>query len=202
MSMSPITAIYNRITNGPLADATFSGPYGIALDRPGNLYVADYNFEGPALENRYYYNALIRKISLSTGTVTTFAGAPEWTSFGYFNGAGSAAAFMSPQGLATDAAGNVYVADGSNHAVRRITPDGTVSTLASMRGLDWRGLAGAAAGVRAAAQFSQPTGIAVDANGDLYVADRFNHTIRKVTQSGVVSTFAGKAGEQGGVDMP
>jgi DNA-binding beta-propeller fold protein YncE len=71
-----------------------------------------------------------------------------------------------------------------------------------MRGLDWRGLVGAADGVRAAAQFSQPTGIAVDANGDLYVADRFNHTIRKVTQSGVVSTFAGKAGEQGGVDMP
>jgi sugar lactone lactonase YvrE len=193
----------NRITDGLLAEATFSGPYGIALDRQGNLYVADYNMEGPQFEeNRYFYNALIRKISLSTGTVTTFAGTPGWTSFGYFNGTGSAAAFMSPKGLATDAAGNVYVADATNFAVRKITPDGTVNTLAGMRGLGWQGLGGGADGVRTAAQFSQPSGIAVDANGDLYVADQFNHTIRKVTQSGVVSTFAGQAGEQGSVDVP
>jgi serine/threonine protein kinase, bacterial len=149
--------------------ATFNSPLGVALDKSGNVYVADNG------------NNLIRKIS-PAGVVSTLAGT---TIAGADNGAGKAATFNSPESLAVDAAGNVYVADYGNNLIRKITPAGTVSTLAGS------GTAGSANGTGMAASFNSPFGIAVDAAGNVYVADSGNNLIRKITASGTVSTFAG-----------
>ena len=149
--------------------ATFNSPLGVAVDGAGNVYVADYG------------NDLIRKIS-SAGVVSTLAGSGAT---GADNGAGTAATFNLPEGVAVDAAGNVYVADNGNNLIRKITPDGTVSTLAGS------GMAGSANGTGTAASFNSPFGIAVDGTGNIYVADAGNNLIRKVTPAGVVSTFAG-----------
>jgi len=142
---------------------------GVAVDAAGNVYVAD------------AYNQRIRKIS-PAGVVTTLAGSGLC---GLTDGTGAAASFCSPEGLAVDAAGNVYVAD--NSSIRKITPAGVVTTLAGS------GLSGYANGTGAAAQFNGPRGVAVDAAGNVYVADSLNHAIRLISPSGVVTTFAGPA---------
>ncbi|HTE01422.1 MAG TPA: NHL repeat-containing protein [Mucilaginibacter sp.] len=160
--------------------ATFNSPLGVAVDGAGNVYVADYG------------NDIIRKIT-PAGVVSTLAGSGAT---GADNGVGTAATFNLPESVAVDAAGNVYVADNGNNLIRKITPDGTVSTLAG------NGIAGSANGTGAAASFNSPFGIAVDATGNIYVADSGNNLIRKVTPAGVVSTFAGNgkkgAGNAGG----
>ena len=107
---------------------------------------------------------------------------------GYSDGIESAARFSLPSGIAVDSAGNVYVADYENSTIRKITPGGVVSTLAGLAGF-----AGSADGTGSAAQFSHPSGVAVDSAGNVYVADTGNHTIRKVTPAGVVTTLAGNA---------
>src|SRR4029077_8989504 len=94
--------------------------------------------------------------------------------------------------VATDSAGNVYVADSENRAIRKITPEGVVSTLAGTAGAT-----GSADGSGAAASFNYPDGVAVDNAGNVYVADAGNNTIRKITAAGVVSTLAGTAGVTG-----
>ncbi|MBO2010325.1 NHL repeat-containing protein [Hymenobacter negativus] len=130
---------------------------------------------------------------LNTGAVTTLAGTA--TSAGSTDGSGSAARFHHPIGVAVDASGTAYVADQSNHVIRRITAAGVVSTLA--------GTAlsvGSADGAGAAARFKYPYGVAVDAAGMVYVSDQYNHTIRKITPAGVVSTFAGQPGQLGSTD--
>ena len=99
------------------------------------------------------------------------------------------ALFAGPSGVATDSLGNVYVADGNNHTIRKVTPGGVVSTLAGSAGL-----VGSADGSGAAARFHFPRGVATDSLGNVYVADESNHTIRKITSGGVVSTLAGSAG--------
>ena len=149
--------------------ASFNAPSGIAIDATGNLYVAD------------RANNKIRKIT-SAGVVSTFAGSGT---AGAADGTGTAASFNSPQGVAVDASGNVYVADDGNHKIRKITPAGVVSTLAGS------GTAGSADGTSSAASFKNPIGIAVDAVGNVYVADFGNNKIRKITPAGVVSTIAG-----------
>jgi sugar lactone lactonase YvrE len=154
---------------GTGAAAQFWGPYGVAVDASGNVYVAD---EG---------NHRIRKIT-PTGTVSTLAGSGT---AGFADGSGTLAQFFYPLGVAVDASDNVYVADKRNHCIRKITPTGTVSTLAGS------GTAGFADGSGVAAQFYSPYGVAVDALGNVYVADAVNHRIRKVTPSGTVSTLAG-----------
>jgi len=92
--------------------------------------------------------------------------------------------------VATDSAGNVYVADTDNQTIRKITPAGVVSTLAGMPGTT-----GSANGTGTAARFNYPTGVATDSAGNVYVADNSNHTIRKITPAGVVSTLVGVAGK-------
>lgn len=149
--------------------ATFNSPLGVAVDGSGNLYIADYG------------NDVIRKIS-PAGVVSTLAGTGA---IGADNGAGNAATFNLPEGVAIDASGNVYVADNGNNLIRKITPAGVVSTLAGS------GTAGSANGTGTSASFKSPFGVAVDAAGNVYVADSGNNLIRKITPSGVVTTLAG-----------
>ncbi len=163
--------------NGAGASAKFAGSLALAIDGSDNLYVAD------------WANNAIRKIS-PTGVVTTLAGnGPQ----GFVDGAGTAARFANPSGVAVDGAGNVYVADSWNDAIRKITPGGVVSTLAG-------GTHGYADGTGGAAHFSSPTGLAVDGVGNVYVADRSNYVVRKITPLGVVTTVAGKPGTAGYLD--
>ena len=166
--------------DGLATAARFYNPRGIAVDALGNTYVADTE------------NMTIRKIS-SSGTVITLAGKAGLP--GSYDGTGAAAQFDSAEGIAVDASGNVYVADTNNQIIRKITPGGTVSTLA---GTPY--VTGSTDGPGAAARFNYPCGIAVDAAGNVYVADTFNSTIRKITPMGVVSTLAGTAGVTGSAD--
>jgi sugar lactone lactonase YvrE len=159
--------------------ARFSDPYGLVIDRAGNLFVAD------AGENNR-----IRKIA-PNGVVSTIAGGRE----GFADGAAGDAAFNTPSGLAIDHAGNLFVADTANHAIRRITPQGAVTTLAGT------GQAGYRDGAAGQAQFNGPVGVAVDAAGNVYVADTYNDRIRKITIDGEVTTLAGGA-EPGFLDGP
>ena len=124
--------------------------------------------------------------------MTTLAGA---TSPGGFDGTGSGARFNAPEGVAVDSAGVVYVADTISDTIRKITPGGVVTTLAG-----FYGSLGAVDGIGLTARFADPFGVAADANGNVYVVDRTNHTIRKVTAAGNVTTFAGLANNPGGTD--
>jgi hypothetical protein len=162
------------------AAARFFVPRGIAIDRDGNVYVAD------------SANHTIRKVT-AAGVVTTLAGTAGRR--GSANGTGPAASFSFPRAVAVDASGNVYVADGDNHLIRKITAAGIVTTLAGTAGTP-----GSADGTGAAAQFHFPHGVAVDSASNVYVADRDNHTIRKVTATGIVTTHAGAAGISGSAD--
>lgn len=164
-------------TNGTGTSASFKSPYSLAVDASENVYVADTD------------NHLIRKIT-PAGVVSTFAGSG---SAGSVNGTGTASSFNYPEGIAVDALGNVYVGDTYNQVIRKITPAGDVTTLAGS------GSVGSVNGTGAAASFNYPKGVAVDASGNVYVADSGNNLIRKITAAGVVSTLAG-SGSQGSTD--
>ncbi|HEX5832700.1 MAG TPA: hypothetical protein VFY34_02545, partial [Pyrinomonadaceae bacterium] len=157
--------------------AAFSDPFGVAIGDDGSVYVAD-----AGESNR------IRKIA-PDGTVTTFAGGAE----GFADGAGSGASFNTPSALAIDSSGNIYVADTGNNRIRKVTAQGEVSTFAG------DGTAGYLDGPAAQARFNGPIGVAVDANGILYVADTYNDRIRKISPDGQVTTVAG-AGQPGFAD--
>ena len=128
----------------------------------------------------------IKRLSADLSSITLLAGGANP---GAADGVGAAASFSRPVGLAHDAAGNVYVADTGNNTIRRIAPDGTVTTLA---GGDANN-AGNADGTGSAARFNAPSGMAVGPDGDLYVADSTNSRIRRVTPAGVVTTYAGSS---------
>lgn len=149
--------------------ARFNHPLGVVTDDSGYVYVSDSK------------NNAIRKIS-PAGVVRTLAGTGT---AGSKDGAGDTATFNYPNGLAIDAARNIYVADASNNMIRKITPDGMVSTIAGAV------TAGNADGQGVNARFTYPTGIAIDAGGNLFVADENNHLIRRISPQGLVSTFAG-----------
>ena len=166
--------------NGTGGAARFNQPQGIAVDSAGNVYVADTG------------NQTIRMIA-SGGVVSTLAGLAGVS--GTNNGTGGNARFYQPEGVAVDAAGNVYVADTWNHTIRQITSGGVVSTLAGLAGV-----AGTTNGAASGACFYQPQGVAVDSSGNVYVADTGNQTIRMITSGGVVSTLAGSAGNYGSTD--
>jgi hypothetical protein len=157
--------------------ASFNRPAGVAADSGGNVYVADTD------------NSTIRKIT-PAGVVTTVAGSAGLR--GSADGTGSAARFNSPWGVATDSSGNVYVADSRNDTIRKITPAGVVTTLAGSAGFF-----GSEDGTGSAARFNSPWGVATDSSGNVYVADSGNHTIRKMTPAGVVTTLAGLPGLKG-----
>jgi sugar lactone lactonase YvrE len=166
--------------DGTGSAARFNQPGGLAFDAAGNLYVADTG------------NAIIRKIN-AAGLVATLAGDPATR--GNVDATGNAARFNHPVGLAVDTAGSLYVADTFTHTVRKVTSGGIVTTVAGTNAIS-----GSADGSGAAARFSGPAGVAVDAGGTVYVADTGNSTIRKITASGVVTTLAGLPGVGGSSD--
>ncbi|QEC78202.1 T9SS type B sorting domain-containing protein [Mucilaginibacter ginsenosidivorax] len=157
--------------------ASFNAPGGITIDASDNIYVADQQ------------NNSIRMIS-PAGVVKTLAGSGV---AGANNANGLAATFNNPDGLAIDKQGNIYVADTKNNMIRKIATDGSVTTVAGS------GAMGNADGLKTAASFNYPTGLAIDAPGNLYVADYKNHSIRKITPAGQVTTIAGN-GSPGSVN--
>jgi sugar lactone lactonase YvrE len=165
--------------DGAGSDARFYQPAGVAVDRAGNVYVAD------------YFNNTIRKV-MPGGVVTTLAG--QAGQAGSTDGTGRAAQFYAPFAVAVDTTGNVYVADQFNQTIRKLTPAGVVTTLAG------QAMRGSADGIGSAAQFSSPSGVAVDAAGNVYVGDQLNETIRKITPAGAVTTLAGQVGSSGSAD--
>jgi sugar lactone lactonase YvrE len=166
--------------NGTGATSLFNSPLGIAVATNGTIYVADSG------------NHVIRAISPG-GSVTTLAGSPE--NWGSENGTGTAARFNGPVGLALDDQENLFVADSYNHTIRKITPDGAVSTWAGVPGVD-----GCVDGDAQSAKFCKPAELAIDRKNNLFVADSFNHVIRKITRDGKVSTVTGAAGNSGVTD--
>ena len=220
------------------APAAYKRPFGLTIDRSGNLFVADtLNFsirkiviatgavttlagkvgggsnDGTGLEAGFFYpfgitfdaasgdlfvadsvGNTIRKIVIATGEVTTVAGHARNIA-GSSDGTGSSASFSGPTGIASDAKGNLFVADTNNHTIRKIKiATGEVSTLAGSAGI-----LGSADGTGAATSFNYPNGITFDpASGNLFVADTGNHTVRKIViATGEVSTVAGQAGSEG-----
>jgi len=166
--------------DGNASTSRFRSPAGLAADRAGSVFIADSG------------NHTIRRIS-ANGLISTFAGRPGIA--GATNGAPSAATFAFPAGLSFDTAGNLVVTDSGNHTLRKITADGTVSLFVGTAGLP-----GDANGTGPAARFNSPIGLAADSAGNLYVADTGNHTLRKVTPAGVVTTVAGSPGLPGSVN--
>jgi sugar lactone lactonase YvrE len=174
------TAGSRGTADGSGSAARFYEPAGITVDGSGNVYVADTG------------NDTIRKIT-SGGSVTTIAGAVALP--GSVDGTGTAAQFFAPGGLAVDSGGNVYVADKGNDQIREMTPAGVVTTVAGAVGGS-----GENDGTGPAAEFNEPSGVAVDGSGNVYVTDQLNDTIRKITPAGVVTTLAGTPGQIGSAD--
>ena len=158
--------------DGIATAARFNSPRFGALDSQANLYVTDYN------------NHKIKKININTGEVITYAG----SSAGYLDGDRLSAQFRNPSGIAIDSDDNIYVSDLTNRRVRKISPDGLVTTIAGS------GTAGWLDGPAMTARFNQPQGLAVGNNGELYLADSANRRIRKIFHdngSWLVTTVAG-----------
>ena len=167
--------------DGTGSAARFYVPYGVAVDGSGNIYVSDTG------------NNTIRQVT-PLGVVTTIAGAAGYLDYGSADGAGTAARFSLPWGLAANASGNLYVGDSANNTIRGVTAGGVVTTVAGLAGI------GSLDGAGSAARFYQPGGVAVDGSGNIYVADTYNDTIRKVSSFGQVTTIAGLARYAGGQD--
>jgi sugar lactone lactonase YvrE len=165
--------------NGTGTNASFNMPTGLVIDNAGNIFVSDTG------------NQVIRKIT-AAGVTSTVAGVAG--SGGFADGAAGSAWFNSPLGIAVATNGTVFIADSGNHCLRKISA-GTVTTFAGCPQV-W----GSADGTGTNAQFNTPCGLTFDVQGNLFVSDANNHTIRKITSAGVVTTFAGAPGQDGIAD--
>src|ERR1700690_267548 len=163
--------------NGAATSAAFAYPFSMATDAAGNIYIADRD------------NHVVRRID-TTGNITTIAGNGEQ---GYFGdgGAATSASLNTPTAVAVSAGGNIYIADSNNNRIR-VVANGTITTFAGNGTAGYSGDGGAATG----ASLYTPRGVAVDANGVVYIADTNNHVVRKVS-GGNISTIAGNAQQQG-----
>ncbi len=177
--------------DGTGTTATFNAPGAVTVDTASNVYIADTN------NNEIRWAAIPVGAETLAASVTTLAGT---TVAGSADGPGATAAFDHPAGIAVDSAGNLYVADTNNNRIRKIvvipglvSPTGVVSTFAGSNN------AGSADGTGTAATFNHPMGVAVDAAGNIYVADTGNNKVRKITSAGVVTTLAG-SGVAGSAD--
>ncbi|WP_052733139.1 NHL domain-containing protein [Hymenobacter terrenus] len=162
---------------GPATGAMLDTPRGVAVDGSGNIYIADVG------------NFRIRKVSAATGVITTLAGTGT-AGFSGDGGPATGAMLNSPRGVAVDGNGNIYIADQSNHRVRKVSAaTGVITTLAGAGGTGgFSGDGGPATG----AMLDEPTGVAVDGNGNIYIADQSNNRVRKVSAAtGVITTLAG-----------
>ena len=167
---------------GQATSASLSYPAGVAVDVAGNVYFADTS------------NNRIRKVALS-GIITTVAGGNFMPGFSGGGGPAINAALGSPECVAMDAAGNLFIADTMNNRIRKVALDGNITTLAGMGDLAFSGDGGPAAG----ASLGRPSGVAVDGAGNVYVADTLNNRIRQVTPAGTIQTIAGGGqGNDGG----
>lgn len=162
---------------GPASQALINTPSGLAIGPGGDLFVCD------------TFNGRVRRI-LPNGTISTVAGNGTSAVSGD-GGAATSAGIGSPVGIAFDSAGNYFFSDGTNHVVRRVDTAGTITTVAGVG----RGGFGGDGGPATEALLRNPQGLAVDTNGALYIADQFNHRVRRVSQ-GRIATFAG-TGESG-----
>ena len=165
--------------NGQGTNATFSGPNGITADGQGNLYVVDQD------------NSTIRKID-SNNNVTTIAGRAGYRFQGSADGQGTNASFSVPAGITADGQGNLYVVDQNNFTIRKIDSNNNVTTIAGQAGIS-----GSADGQGTNASFNYPNSITRDGQGNLYVTDPSNQTIRKIDSNNNVTTIAGQVGNQG-----
>jgi trimeric autotransporter adhesin len=164
---------------GPATKARLGDPSGVAVDAAGNLYIADANSD------------VIREVSASTGNISTIAGTGQ-AGFSGDGGPALAATFSNLKNVAVDSSGNVFVVDGDSNRIRRVSA-GTVSTYAGSTLLIGDG------GPSASARLSNPSAVAVDSSGDLYIADTAANRVREVTPAGTITTFAGtgQSGESG-----
>ena len=167
---------------GPATEARLFSPSGVAVDGAGNLFIADAR------------NDRIRKVD-SAGVITTVAGTGE-SGFSGDGGPATEAWLFSPRGVAVDGAGNLYIADGGNHRIRKVDSAGVISPVAGTGGLGFGFGFSGDGGPAVNAQLRSPRGVAVDGAGNLYIADGGNHRIRKVDSAGVISPVAG-TGEVG-----
>jgi uncharacterized protein (TIGR03437 family) len=165
--------------NGPAGQAVLSWPFGVAADRSGNVYIAD------------TFNSRVRRVS-PDGQIVTIAGGGTATQTSIGDGGpATQAALDGPQGVAVDAAGNVYISEYNGHRIRKVSTSGTITTIAGTSVEGYTGDNGPA--IRA--RISYPVGIKVDAAGNVYVAENGNNVIRKISSSGTISTYAGNGND-------
>ena len=170
-------------SDGVGAEARFSAPWAVATDGAGNIFVADTG------------NHVIRKVTID-GEVTTVAGVPGIA--GFQDGPAAIALFRFPAGVTVDRTnGTIYVSDKDNQVIRKIAPDGVVSTIAGAPGE-----AGSADAQGSAARFAYPRGLELGIDGALYVADTQNQVIRRLSLDGAATTFAGRMRLAGSLDGP
>ena len=164
---------------GPATDASLFNPLGVSVDGSGNIYIADMN------------NGRIRKVDTS-GIISTVAGNGT---FGFSGDGGPAtdASLFNPLGVSVDGSGVIYIADTNNHRIRKVDAAGIISTVAGNGELGFSGDGGPAT----SGSLFNPLGVSVDGSGVIYIVDWFNHLIRKVDTSGIISTVAGN-GSSGG----